>query len=599
MASLLRIFKTSSEQVGNITQKSGSNLIEYEDSLTSGNDTYLYDLSYQLVNLSIVQSAPASLPAGRSKVALYCLGANEVGEHIPYNTGCLFNVSKLESDKMGQMESNLKVNYMMHNLNAVKMDDEQMESAAYKSGQVSEDLSQGWCQYTCPFLNVNKTGAALSTLKSNNVIVPLNQVLPSWGGKRIPSSLANMIKHHYEVDPRKKLVTERNPFYFDRLCRSKLDYIIFDDKTVAAADVNQVVLGRTFASLDELFSLTTDNQLCFKAGRRVGLVYNLNGAAGLSNRIATIAANGIAIDANGEVTITFDQIAGADLFNAGDILTNGKVIMNYAPINDLAAAGNVITMTTLYPDDKDFPLFVGALIRVNMLENGAGHVSTHRIITNITRAAGNAMQLTLQGPAGQADNIQPSTLIWIDYTDCYDPSPSFTINSADLVSWHMMGKQPEENVIKVDKYKLLPDNKYATSSWQKTFGNLPQNSNGVFLMNEIDADLSLNSTKGGIDKYRISFDNVDTTYIDVQTNSSMHKDRLLRSMGESLNNMEAFNRNEDNFMITELNNTANPMPMMNIQLFGKDGENMRESILNTFVKSTETYVVKSIETYDV
>lgn len=626
---MLRIYKKNSEEIGDYT--TSNNIMNFEDDVQS-TDLYDYVDSYLQWNTSVIPGVNGNLGANRVNgnvklIKLYSLGDNTpdvypnnaVGSmrFTPYKPHCLVMNDKLQSTNynvgiQGLLESNRKLNLMQHNLNTFTEDSEIHQSRDYYTGNPSLDLSQGASNATFPFSTLFKAdGNTPSTYNASNVIVPLKEVLPSFGNKVLPSWIGNL-KHTYTLENRKRVIGEVNPLSLCATTYSKVDFLRFNDGAVAAGDENKIVLTLPFSSLAELQKYTSTNLKPGDAGAgtpgsALALTWNVGGGALVNRRVqkAVIANNGIAFAGN-VCTITFT----ANIFTAADAITNGKLhlnLINCANTNAGPAANVLTTVGQDFNNRINSPLYVGMGIRicyVDPLPGPATHNNVTRMITNLAAAAGNEITFTVDG------NVIPinSTNIFIIYDGCYDGQdsdadagavpavlgsyPTWKIDQAELVSWHLQNVTKQStSPIAYDKYDLIPLNRPVTSQFQNTY-TLPDSGvvRTVMLMNEISSDNNLIARDPTVGDYRLAFDNNPTTDKNVVANSPMYYDRIYKSLGGNIQNLLL---DPQKNVIMETNNTANPVPLLDVQINATNGSALAaNSILNLFVQSTAIIVPK-------
>lgn len=599
---MLRIYKKNSEEIGNYTVT--NNIMNFEDDVQA-TDLYDYQNSYLQLNTNIVAGLNGNLN-GQAVVKLYCLGDNtpDTGnggmKFTPYTPSCLIMNDKLQSTNYnigikGLIESNRKLNFMQHNLNSFLEDSETKQSRDYYTGSMSLDLSLGTSAATFPFSTLLKNGANTSTNNPCNVIVPLKEVLPSFGNKVLPSWIGNL-KHTYTLENRKHIIGEVNPLSIFEDTYSKVDFLRFEDFTVAAGtNENQIDLTLPFSTLSQLQAYTSAN---LKVAAVLGLTYTVAAAAAAErnrSRLVTIAANGITFLGN-VCTIVFP--ANNTGFADTEVVTNGKLHLNMMPLRDIGGA-NVNTLQTVAASnfllDSTFPLYVGAGVHLYYLDPATPeYISTYRLITQIIvdPANPNGRQLTVNGAAIP----QNSTNVFLSFDGCYDGQSSddgtvagryasYMIDEAELVSWHLQGvaNQPTAPII-FNKYDLLPMNRQVTAQFQNTY-QLPDGGvvKTIMLMNEISSNGNLIASDPNLQDYRLAFDNTPTTDRNVATNSPMYYDRIYKSLGGDIQNLDI---DPNSNIIMENNNTSNSTPLLDVQMNATDGNTLAEnSILNLFVKS--------------
>lgn len=619
---MLRIYKKNSEEIGDYT--TSNNIMNFEDDVQA-TDLYDYQDSYLQWNTSVIPGSNGNLGANRVEgnvnlIKLYSLGDNTpdfypngaVGSmrFTPYKPHCLVMNDKLQSTNynvgiQGLLESNRKLNLMQHNLNTFTESSEMHQSRDYYTGTPSLDLSQGASNCTFPFSTLSKAdGNAPSTYNASNVIVPLKEVLPSFGDKVLPSWIGNL-KHTYTLENRKRVIGEVNPLSLCQTTYSKVDFLRFNDMTVAGGGQAQIVLTLPFSSIAELQKYTTTN---LKAGANLALTWNLGGNNLINRRLAKVvlANPGIAIVGN-VVTITFT----ANVFTAGDVITNGKLHLNLVNCADVggAAANTLTTVGQAFANRVNSPLYVGMGMRLCYIDPAGtpGPPVTpswnfvHRMITNLL-AAGQQITFTVDG------NVIPanSTNVFIIFDGCYDGqnsdadagvapavlgvNPTWKIDQAELVSWHLQGvsNQPQAPIA-YNKYDLIPLNRQITSQFQNTY-TLPNSGvvRTIMLLNEISSDNNLIARDPTVGDYRLAFDNNPTTDKNVVANSPMYYDRVFKSLGGDIQNLLL---DPQTNIILENNNTSNPVPLLDVQINATDGNTLAgNSILNLFVKSTAIVV---------
>lgn len=584
---MLRIYKKNSLEIGAYT--ASNNLVNFQDDVQSGDAVDMKNSYYQL-NTSVTAGANANLPAGCVK--LYSLGTNVTDKwgrmFVPYSPSALVMNSKLSSQnynvgKGGLLESNLKINLMKETLNKLQHDEESRLSSDYYSGTPSLDKSiQLPSETVFPFTNIVRLGANNSTYKSNNLILPIGDVLPSFGDKVLPAWVGSL-KHNLALENRKNIFGEVNPLSLLPNTQSRRDFLYFDDKTVDTVTDPNDARKITISGIDKnsvLYKLASNK---FVNGLVVGLTFN-NGLVATSRVCTLDGANGITF-ANGNMTLLFG--AGQTGFANNDDITDGRIHLNILRFADLGADGAVLTTAGLaFGDDatvnRSSSLYVGMPLKIYGLETVSGdYESNFRKVVSIARN-GNNLELTLDVA------ILASTLLFATYDDCFDGietalKPTFSIDEAELVSWHIQGikKEPLAPII-YNRYDLLAENRPVSSQYQKSYV-LPKGVQvkNVMLVNEITSDSNLECRDDYLSDYRMSFDNTPTTSQNVSINSPMFYDRLYKGLGGSLNTL-----NSGVPLIVENNNTANNSPILDVLLNASSGQNLSQnSIANLYVKS--------------
>lgn len=598
---MLRIYKKNSDEIGDYT--TSNNLMNFEDDI-SENELYDYTNSYLQWNTSIVPGNAGNfgtLAANTNPIKLYSLGDNTPDKYpasigsmkfTPYKPSCLVMNGKLQSTNynigtQGLLESNRKLNFMQNNLNSFTEDQETKQSHDYYTGTPSLDLSQGHANATFPFTNVSKNGTVLSTYKSSNIIVPVKEVMPSFGNKVLPSWIGNL-KHNYALENRKRVIGEVNPLSLTSTNHYKVDFLRFNNKTVAVGDVLQIVLTLPFSNLSQLQEYTSANLV---AGATVGITYTLGG--NVVGRRTTIAAGGIEFVGN-VCTITLS--AGGTGFAAGNVITDGKMHLNIIPIGTVAAGDVIVTTGQLFANAVDCPLYVGMGFRLIYASALGPPIVTQSFYTRVTELATAGPNVTITMDVAVV-NVGQADTAFISYDGCYDGQsndantvagtyPTFKIDKAELVSWHIQGikEQPKAPII-FNKYDLIPINRPVTSQFQNTY-IMPEGGivKTVLLMNEINSDNNLIASDQNVYDYRLSFDNNPTTEKNVLMNSPMWLDRIYKSLGSDVNNLII---DPQSGIIMENNNTSNIKPVLDVQINAVDGTTLSaNSILNVYVKST-------------
>lgn len=628
---MLRVYKKNSEEIGDYTPT--QNLMNFDDDIQSA-DLYDYQDSYLQWNTSITPGTAGNLN-GHAVIKLYCFGDNtpdiypRVGpapgipvvgamKFTPYKPNCLVMNDKLQSTNynigiQGLLESNRKLNFMQHNLNTFLEGSETKQSRDYYSGSASLDVSLGASNATFPFTTLIKDGNVPSSYNSSNVIVPLKEVLPSFGNKVLPAWIGDL-KHTYTLENRKRVIGEINPLSQCINTYFKVDFLRFNDiPAPGVVDVNQITLTLPFSTLAQLQAYTSSN---LQNDVIFGLTYTVAAdpqpARQNRSRTCNIAAAGGIVFAGNVCTITFD--AGETGFVANEVVTNGKLHLNYMIFRDIPAApaGNVLRTgvaageTNLFTNLINFPLYVGMGVHLYYFDPvavaGGGYISAYRMITNIAidPAYANGRIVTVDGAVIPVN----STNVFISYDGCYDGQnsdngavlgtyPTYKIDRAELVSWHLQGvtNQPNAPII-YNKYDLIPLNRQAnTNQFQNTY-TLPDGGvvKTIMLMNEISTDNNLIAKDPTLGDYRLAFDNNPTTDKNVITNSPMYYDRIYKSLGGDINNLLV---DPQTNIVMENNNTSNVTPLLDVQMNASDGNNLASnSILNLFVKSTAVIAPK-------
>jgi hypothetical protein len=571
---MLRVYKKNSLEIGDYTTT--NNLMNFEDDLQS-NELLDMNNSYYQLNCTITPGTNSNIA---DSIKLYSMGTNDGELFVPYSPSALVMNSKLQSSnyKVGQsglMESNRKINFLRETLNKLEVDEETRQSRDYFTGTASIDLSQGQAGALFPFTTLLKDGNVKSTYNSSNLILPLKEVLPSFGDKVLPSWVGSL-KHTLTLENRKNIIGEVNPLSLLPTTHYSNDTLAFDDKIAATADVRLI----TISGLESLAAFRSYTSSNLKVGNKVGLTYT-QGGANVRNRLCAITA----------ITFTDNPFVVTIQFNAGDtgfadteVISLGVIHLNILALDNVTGAAkldlttdNVNNLTNL----QDSPLYVGMPMKIYYLNaTGPAYQSQYKKITVLGAGAGVKRNITVD-PAG---NIPISSHVFATFEGCYDNTvkPTYVIDKAELVSWHLQDvKEQSKAPILYNKYDLLPENRPATSKWQKTYqlptGGVVKN---VMLLNEISSDLNLELNDYNLNDYRVSFQNTPVTDQNVVMNTPMHYDRIYKGLGEINNLLTKVD------LIVENNNTSAPSPLLDIELNAKDGEILSDdSIANLFVKS--------------
>jgi hypothetical protein len=226
-----------------------------------------------------------------------------------------------------------------------------------------------------------------------------------------------------------------------------------------------------------------------------------------------------------------------------------------------------------------------------------------RVITGVawTPASGGATAtITLDGDPFLANE----TSVY-GYFPAQTKEPTYTVNTAELVLWkidYSGNKKYQEyknQPIAYNKLVLEANNRLEASSFEKVY-QLPDNTRKIEIFNQSNVvqpfvrlvsplTQTLMSTDLHLNSYRLSLDNIPTTDTDIVKESSLHKDRIFRTLGQDLRTFDAMTV-DDVFYAGELVLTDNPRPLLDVRETANDGETLHASVM--YVYSHQETIVK-------
>jgi hypothetical protein len=501
----MRIVKYSSKEQGPWTSQD-SKLVTFDVPLSDDID---HRKSYLIMNMG------ASVAGG-----VYNLMFGSPTFNVPYRSCSLVQNSSLKSDMMASpLEYNQDVNLFMTNKKHYETGFTEQNAISYF--QKSAHFDSITPQPSSPFLSGVNYAAnnAAAVYKTANVIIPLSDVLQSFGDTVLSKKVGNKLTYQFELDKNHKLFTAVSK------CQDPINIINVPNFTATAADVRQITSTATYGN-KYLTGLKRDNKILVK--------YTTGGHNLYAVRILT--ANGVNINANGKLFLETTG-GGAAIWADGSAYTNISVSraeegVDYVGCADLAVDGNQLT-TTENQTPPTNPFFCGQRIKViygtNAANNAARINEVYRTITAIDFPAGNKLVVTVDVDVPQSTQIYITSAKILD-TDVL----SYNINKCDLVLYQ--GQFGAELPKVFPALEQMPRNKLANSLIDETYLLRPNTLLSYFIQG---SSTELVSYDPNLYNYRLYLDNKPTTEQNIVLNGSMSEDIKLRIYGPRLNSLDS------------------------------------------------------------
>jgi hypothetical protein len=576
--SLLRIYKNISVQSGPFNTV--NRRVTFREDLAE-NETIDHSKSYFIANVSITGATefdgitftgdPDNLPAhgytfgnGFPDAGLDKDVIDDRAVYQPlscqYSASCLVQNSLLDSFTKGNLESNRNINFLSQTMDEYIKDVLSVKNDTWKGSYVTQN-SVVPPHFTTHFTDMNWTGGVLSTDKSANVIIPMDD-LYMLGNEEMPYMLGNLT-YQLELENQDQVVMEYHQYtgasnWYDRpsvLCEN-----------VADTTGNENTL-----------TLIVENRIFENDNIVIRWTQEVIGTGVLESFIKYLSSGEFQIIGN---QILFDE----NLFDAGLSLSlisvqayNGGVLL----LDESITAGNAITLPNVTRPDE-IPFYVGERIVVSYSCDLAGdgvaaRQELYRTITAIeyTPATGGII-ITVDGDpllVEDDDGANYSSFLW---TPLLKTQPTYTINEIQLVTWRLnygnneAFKQMKNQPILYDKLVVEPFNRPQTTQFQKVY-NLPVGTRKHLFLNKMT---TLLSNDRNLFSWRQYLDQIPTTDRDVENAQPLHKDKLMRFLGNDLRSLLGVPQNAQDAqslgfigvsLIAELNQSGDPAPMLDLR----------------------------------
>jgi len=501
---MARYVKYSSKEQGPWTSVD-SKLITYDVPLADDID---HRKSYLILNMGVA--------ASDNNVYNLMFGSKMF--NVPLRSCALVQNSSLKSDRMASpLEYNQDVNLYMNNKKHYETGFTQQNAISFFQKSAHYDYKTS--HPSTPFLDgvSYDAGDVAAEYKTGNVIIPLSDLYESFGNTILSKKVGSKLNYSFELDK------THNLFSVVEKCTGPINPIVCQNYVAGNLRLLTSTLTYNNKFLTEL-----------KNGDRIRINYTNGGVA--KYQVAELAANGIAINAAGKLTLT----TAADVWANGQAYTNISVSraiegVDFVLCDNLNAAGAMITSEGVYAENNN-PFFVGQYVKVIFATQvgGAGAFDVYniafRVIEEIAFGPGPDvhLQLTLNANIPASQHI-----IVTGVGNSGNAQFTYNINKADLVLYQGdFGADLPKSYLALEQ---MPRNKLANTLIDETYILRPNTLLSYFMQGSAT---ELVSYDPNLNNYRIYLDNKPTTEQNIVLNNSMSEDIKLRIYGPRLNNLD-------------------------------------------------------------
>lgn len=543
----MRFVKYSSKEQGSWTSND-SKLLTFEVPLSDDID---HRKSYLILNMGVED------PNGINNLMF---GSPQF--NVPYRSCALIQNSSLKSDTMASpLEYNQDVNLYM--INKKHYETGFTEENALSFFQKSAHFDNKTYKASTPFLSgvSYDAGDVAAQYKTSNVIIPLSDVLVSFGNSILSKKVGNKLTYQFELDKTHNLFRTVND------CIDPINIIPCPDFTANAGNVRQITSTATYGNV---FLTGLRNE------ERVIIRYTNGGNNSYKIKfLSNAAGNGVTINADGKLVLNIDAAEGA-VWDNGQNYTNISVsrameAVDYVNCIDVAPGGSntLISIDDEYGENSN-PFYVGQ--RVKIVYSTTADLIYNEVFRNITEidfTVDGDLEITVDGNA-----IPESSQVLV--TGATVLKSNYDINKADLVLYQgQMGVDLPKNYTVLEQ---MPRNKISNTLTDETYLLRPNTLLAYFMQG---SSTELISFDPNLRDYRLYLDNKPTTEQNIELNSSMSRDIKLRIFGARLKNLnDSLNRdlNDRKVIVEETKGKS----MLQITMRAGVNGQMAENILYMF-----------------
>lgn len=555
-----RIFKIPSVQSGPFDSVNSRLSFKVE---TDPSSSYIMDDSYLLMNVEPTTRGtdPAGYVPGNNP-PIYSQSFGTLGG-ASYHPAVMIKNARLNSSTKGNLESNNDINLLRQSMFFYE-NDREMRTTLVKDGY-SDEGDESNDNYQLPFVNQQKVGNVMSTVKSADVRIPL-KYLYQLGDYDLPQKKVGDLEFHLELEGSRPLFG-----YTDNLAGGNVAYDCEDVVVDTGADANsdrRVTITQQFIN-GALSPYRIGQTVLVKwtvggfTKQGIRKVREIHFAGNLFSYILeAVQGAGDAIYANGDNVTNVSIEVFSDLSNTSERRT-------VLGVKSLQNTNNVIVWKHC-ESETDHPFYVGQLVRLSVGVDNGDIANIDRMITAIA-FANNEITLTVDGVAMLGTNDD-----YVGTIRALKGAASLSqlkINRAELVM--VTDKVTSTGNIEYEKLMVEPINKPDQSTFERVY-TLDRGTRRIaFVNNTQDVLASLNPNLGS---YRMYYDNKSNTDTPVGFRSPLYYDRLLRFFGPFCNDLEEIQDLSESIVV-DLVNTDNPEPQLLLQLNATAGNTLGDSIL--------------------